>query len=452
VPGQPSLVASGPSTAIVLVPGQGPIDVPITATNNGTAPSPPVTATLNLPPGVTALAAGTTAAPTAPAGQQAPAFAPGRVNGTPPSPAIPAAPAIPGGPGARGGHVFARSVPMLAAIPPTSQVDCPGGAGTVTCSSPTGLAPGQSVVLMFRLVAAPGTQGGQITGTVGDGGSLSVSITVTVQVPPALSAHIDQSDHGWWSWFLFDTFPVLDATVTNTGTSTKPVTFTADRPGSLWSAEPGVTCNGQTAAPNQGAPGGGGPHLRGRAPGGSITCTTDQAVAPTKTAHVRIRLYDLDERSDTVTATATLGTATQSAQLTVTAPGPCLLGLLCADEPTVTTPPSATEPGTTTEPSPTTPAPTTSKGKPTPGTTTPAPATSGGPTTADQPPNHVVPTPPVVSTLPPVPSDSPVPTVQSGPSTPPTVPTPVCGSRGNDGHLHPGVLGLGLCLPFVGWL
>jgi hypothetical protein len=61
-------------------------------------------------------------------------------------------------------------------------VNCPAGIGSVTCTSPSGLQPGQTVVLLFRLVASDDTQSGQITGVVSDGQSMDVDITADVEV------------------------------------------------------------------------------------------------------------------------------------------------------------------------------------------------------------------------------------------------------------------------------
>jgi RNA polymerase sigma factor (sigma-70 family) len=170
-PGQPTLTASGPSSTVVLTPGGGPVDVPITVRNSGASPSQPVSAALNLPPGVTAVGSG---------------------------------------------QHFGAARPLVLDAPSTtaatSQVDCPGGSGTVTCTSPSGLQPGQSVVLLFVLEADQSAQDGQITGTVMAGGSLTVRVTVQVHVPPlrdalTLRASADES----WPWLVwpFDPAPAL---------------------------------------------------------------------------------------------------------------------------------------------------------------------------------------------------------------------------------------------------
>ena len=201
-PQTPTLHASGPGQTITLTPGGGPVDVPISASNSGTGPSGPVNATLNLPPGVSALAPGQNGGPSQPSG---------------PHPAA---------------NTFRlptlQQLNLQAATGQLPQVDCPAGTGTVTCNGPSSLQPGQSVVLMFRLAAAKGTQGGTITGTVSAGGSITVQVTVSVAVPPPPPPPPPANDElsltaleipGWQAppwlppWILpFDKYPSVDIT------------------------------------------------------------------------------------------------------------------------------------------------------------------------------------------------------------------------------------------------
>ena len=253
-PGQPTLQASGPSESITLVPGDGPVDLPITVRNTGNATSAPVTATLNLPPGVSAV-----------------------------------------GPGSSAGAIRHNA----------RQIACPGGTGTVSCGTTGGLRPGQSVVLMFRVRAAAGTSGGTITGTVSAGGTMSVTVAVQVEVPPAqqprdaltLSARQvnDQSPYWLWNW---DFYPLLDITATNTGTSTEPVSIDVDRTGVLTETDPLAACTGVVH---------------------ETRCHSLEALAPGESLHLQLRLYGFPPPNghETVTVTAQLGDASQSVTVSI---------------------------------------------------------------------------------------------------------------------------------------
>jgi len=407
----PVLSAAGPAQPITLTPGGGPVDLPITVRNTGDAPSDPVTALLHLPPGVSALGSGGVA-------QSSSTGRPGNGGrfgthaldsqrlGHPPSPTSPTSP---------------PTAPI--APTPAGSVACPGGTSTVTCTSPAGLPPGGTVVLVFRLTAADGTQGGQITGTVSAGTAMSVMITVQVQVPALvdalkLRADVDEFD-SWWNW-LWDGSPVLDISATNAGTSTKPVTVVVDRPGVLWQSDPAFTCVGQHD---------------------SVTCTTDAPLPPKRSAHLELRLTHLRPESDTATVTGTLGTATEAVQVMVQRPD-CPL-FWCLPGPPVfdaTQTPTATgqPPTTTTTDPPSTTSPPTGGHRPTPGPTGPPatpPTTTRPPTTTTTPP--VLPLPPTVTT-PPIPSAPGCPSTPNQPGTyqPGKVaPGLLCG-------VVPGVLGL----------
>jgi hypothetical protein len=377
--------------------------VPISASNTGNAPSGPVSATLNLPSGVSALAPGQTAGTTAGAG------------------AHPAA------------NTFTlptlQQLRIQAATGQLPQVDCPGGTGTVTCDGPSSLQPGQSVVLMFRLAAATGSQGGTITGTVSAGGSVSVQVTVDVAVPPppppppptndelSLTAH---EIPGWQAppwlppWILpFDKYPSIDIAARNTGTSTKTITIGVDRTVTLVSTDGEATCTGT---------------------GLSTECQSTAAIPPGQKLYLRVRLYGGHE-GDSVTVTAMLGSASRSVTLNCDgwpiAPFP---------EPPSTSAPPWTSP-TWTPPTGTDP-----HHRPT--TTTPAPTT----TTAPPPNGHNQPGPPPITVGPPVTTK---PTTTTPPTTTPTTPpapTPTCtGQNGpGAGHVQPGGL-LGPCGP-LSWL
>ncbi|HVV19444.1 MAG TPA: sigma-70 family RNA polymerase sigma factor [Pseudonocardiaceae bacterium] len=377
-PGQPTLSASGPTGGVTLTPGSAAVTVPISVTNTGTALSDPVTAVLHLPPGVSAQpvssAAGTLS------GHSLDAHPIGLYRQA-------------GGQGS------------------TTTVDCPPGDGTVTCTSPSGLGPGDSVELVFRLVASDQAKEGDITGTVTAGSAMAVQITVhvTVNPPPVrddlrLRAQIDPWD-SWWTW-LWDGSPILDVTVTNTGTSTKPVTVTVDRPGSIWSSHPPSSCDGSHAG---------------------VTCTTDDAVKPGQTVHLRFRLYHLRPVRATITVTATLGQAHQATTVRFTPPR--CEWVWCWPEPpgppsgtpTPSGTPDSQPPPSTTTTDETQPPSTKRHHPPTTTATTPPPRRST--TTTTTPPTSTKTDEPPTSTQPP-----------PGTKTPPTCPS----SPPGPGKLHPG--------------
>lgn len=425
VPGQPTLHATGPSTPITLVPGGAPVDVPITVNNTGAAMSQPVTATLNLPNGVTAQApaqsagqygthsrsqtpvgAGATPAhpasaplATTPGSTTALASAPlalGRNGGS----AVPATAALGGretGPGA-------ASAPLARAATSLGQVPCPGGSGTVTCTSPTGVPPGGSVVLLFRLSASQAATGGEITGTVSAGVSISVGISVRVEVPPlpdvdqlTLSARVG-NDYSFWD-LLGNDHAILDVTASNMGNNSKPITISVDRSGSYWAASPDVSCTGE---------------------GQSVTCVTDAPVAPGAAEHLRLSLYHLRPVQDTVTVTATLGSASKSVPVQVTPR--CFI--ICVG-------PDGTVPGSGLNPTQKPIAPT---APPTtiPPITLPGIGTTTAPTTSTSPP------PAPTTSAPPSPTTT---TPTTGPTPPAPDPAPGCGGVPGPGKARPGMCG-----------
>jgi hypothetical protein len=379
---------------VTLVPGQN-VNLPITVTNTGDGVSDPVTATLRLPPGVSVISPGTQALSTH---------------------ALDAHPV----------GLFRQATQPAS----TTSVSCPpDSGGTATCSSPAGLRPGDSVVLTFRLSALSTAKDADITGTVVAGKAMPVDISVHVRVsqpppPPvvdrlALTAHLDQWN-SWWSW-LWNGTPVLDITATNTGTSTKPVTVTVDRPATPWVAQPGVTCSGYRAY---------------------LTCTTKHPLAPKQSLHLLVRVYHLHAQHDTVTVTGTLGDATASSTVDFRPP-PCKW-LWCWPTPPGHHPPtssSAPPPSATTTPpvDPTTTDPT-STDQPTtkPGEPTTKPSTPTYPSrptrTTTQPPRTTTTTgqpPTETSTPPPTSTDDP--------------PTSCSGTAGGPGKLRPGTI----CVPLL---
>jgi len=371
-PGQPSLTASGPASTVTLTPGAGPVDVPITASNTGTAPSGPVSATLNLPQGVSALGAGQGAAGP---GQGTAGTNQGSGKPTPAADTwtLPTLQQL----SAQGSSMSGPRYGAPQAASQLPQVDCPGGTGTVTCTGPASLQPGQSVVLMFRLDAAQGTSGGTITGTVSAGTAVTVQITVTVQVPPPpppppanddlrLTARVvaGWGEPSWlpiW-WWPFNDTPTVLVTATNTGTSTKTIDVGLDRTGTLVSTDASAICTGG----NQ-----------------RTDCSSVATVEPGQTLTLRIRLYGKN-RDDSVIITGMLGSAIQ--QVTVD----------CAGWPT---PPPVPGPAPVPNPNP-----------------------QPGPSPSPNPPSQPSPQPPTTTTTTPLPP--PVGSKQPGPPPQPVQPQP----------------------------
>ncbi len=328
-PAPPRLAALGPTTPISLIAGDGPVDLPLTVTNSGGTVSEPVTAVLNLPAGVSAIP----------------------VDGF-------AAPRLLSLNGARRAE----------------DVNCPGGNGTVTCSSEVGLAPAESVTLLFRLVAAEGSTGGQVTGSVSAGATVNVQVKVSVTVrPPVVSDGVLLSAEATWTGLFPGLWvrPVLHVKVTNTGTSSRPVTLQVDQWAQVrWSSQK-LTCTA----------------------GGGTACTTTAELAPGEKLKVVLELNPdawpvRSPGRHHVHVWATLGTAKDSVKVT-------LWDWPWHQHPPTTQPPTTTPPGTTTPPAdppspnpthtPPTPSPTDKPTTTTPPGTTTTPPTTAPPTTTTPP-------------------------------------------------------------------
>lgn len=341
-----ALDATGPSMPIALVAGGAPADLPLTIVNSGGTLSEPVVATLNLPAGVTAIP----------------------VDG------------------------FAARPLLSFNGAQAGTVNCPGGTGTVTCANGQGLAPAESVTLLFRVVAAEGSQGGRITGSVTAGSMINVAVSVQVTVsPPDFVDSIDLAADAEWLGLLW-LHPVVEVKVVNNGTSSRPVTVTIDQHAKVRWASQDLDC----------------------ATGKSTTCTTTAELPPGGKLKVVFQVHaDLwwTESERQVTVTARLGTASDSARVT-------LRGWLWPHPPHDPAPPPPPDQATT--------PPATDPTKP-PTATTPAPGEKPAeespkptPPTSDKPPTTAPPTTP-----------APPPTT----TTPPTEPDPPSGGGGLGGLL-----------------
>lgn len=273
----PQLNAAGPTVPISLIADGTSGDLPLTVRNTGGTMSEPVTAVLNLPPGVIAV------------------------------------------------PVDGLAGPRLLALngAQTDTVDCPGGTGTVTCSSGVGLAPNDSVTLLFRLRALGNAKGGRVTGTVSAGTNVNVNFTtqVNVQAAPVTDGVSLKAEARWAGTFLW-VHPVVDVIVTNTGTSSRPVTLKIDQPAEKkWSSQ----------------------ELECKSDGGT-TCVTTAELAPGEKLKVvlKVRPDPWPEKKSPnrreIHISATLGSATASAKVTLW------------DCPWPTEPPVDTKPPTPTKP------------------------------------------------------------------------------------------------------
>jgi RNA polymerase sigma factor (sigma-70 family) len=264
VPGPPKVTAQGPTQTITLTPGSGPVDVPITIKNTGGTAAPAPSATLNLPDGVHAVAPGERLAAT---------------------------PLL---------HLNGRRAATLT-------TNCPGGRGTVTCQGTSKLPAGGTAVLKFRLIADLDSKGGVVTGSVMAGAGIKVKISVDVQVtpPPTSDDVLVQASAEWLDLLLpgLRWNPTVDVTAINTGTSTKPIVIHVSDP----DAQPLPLS-----------------HLQCTRAGGGLTCTSDP-VAPHHAIVLRFQvnwhpvgtIHHPTHHHRMVTVTATLGTATDTAKVTL---------------------------------------------------------------------------------------------------------------------------------------
>ncbi|MEV4148247.1 sigma-70 family RNA polymerase sigma factor [Amycolatopsis sp. NPDC049691] len=287
-PAPPSMSATTPPEGVELTPGSA-ANLPITVRNDGGSPSEPVAVALKLPPGVHAVDTGGGGAPMA----------------------------------------FAQDGAPIS-------VNCPGGDGTVTCRTGTGLQPGQSATLNFRLQADEDAQGGTVTGSVTAGVQINVSVSVKVTVKQPPDAVVLEAQGDGLSAFPWTRNPLVYVRVRNTGETTRPVTVTFDHPLWQWWSLRGFPCT----TTSEGA-----------------SCTTKSAVAPGQHVNLWVRLKGRPD-DGRVTINAQLGKASAAP---VTIDFGCYHHW-CGKDPL----PTSTSPSTT----PTKPKPTSPKPSSTPPTTT----------------------------------------------------------------------------------
>jgi RNA polymerase sigma factor (sigma-70 family) len=280
------LSAVGPSSSISLVPGGNAVAVPITITNNGNGNSGPVTAALNLPKGVRAVSSNAASQPssTDSAAAQPSAY---RVQ----SAAMPEKSAM----GDR-----------MAAASTSRTVQCPAGSGTVSCTDGTGVAPGQSVTLMFLLKADTNAVGGTVTGTVSSQGIGATATTLSISVPVVIQ-QVDKLALTAQQYSAELLLAQVAITVTNTGTTSGKVTVDLDRWGTLLQQPSNVTCS----------------QIVNAVLSNSLRCQTTNDLAPGESVTLKAYIPSITLNTLTdLTVTATLGTDVETKHVQI-----CLLSV-----------------------------------------------------------------------------------------------------------------------------
>ncbi|MGH3624579.1 MAG: sigma-70 family RNA polymerase sigma factor [Sciscionella sp.] len=196
--GKPKLTTASQTGQLRLVPGGAPQDLRLTVRNSGDGVSRPVVASLRLPPGVRAVDSGKSGTATPHS------FRPQSLN---------AAPEQSGGSAGSGDSAGSAA-----------EVACPAGTGTVRCGTRTGLQPGQSVVLVFTLVADADTSGGVISGTVNADPSVTTTISVPIEVKPKPDGLLLTADQVRYRGYL----GAVEVTATNIGDSAHTLRYTVD--------------------------------------------------------------------------------------------------------------------------------------------------------------------------------------------------------------------------------
>ncbi|WP_337662274.1 sigma-70 family RNA polymerase sigma factor [Actinoalloteichus sp. AHMU CJ021] len=320
------LEATVPDSSLVLVAGGEPVDLPITVRNTGDRASEPVTVSLDLPKGVTAT--GRTV-PDAPSGSRPAGDTPGTGAGEPPAPdpaARPRTGAEP--PSPRAAEDPTGAAPAAPSPVPTTVgepdvcVQHPTGT-RVTCRSVEGVPAGGDLTLHIQLTASVDAEAGAISGTLHAGTAIHLRLaTITVTVRPATVDHLAlggsalRTPGGGWP------APAeLRAEVTNTGTSTAPVSVELRLP--WWVRVDGLPprCDLRSDAFRH-------PHsswvVASALPPSVVRCESPGEVAPGDRHDVRLRLRTWLPVETPIRVTARLGAAREALDLRLTAARPAL--------------------------------------------------------------------------------------------------------------------------------
>ncbi|MGH3491637.1 MAG: hypothetical protein ACRDRL_01600 [Sciscionella sp.] len=258
----------------------------------------------------------------------------------------------------------------------------------MTCTSATGLAPGQHAVLLFSIVAtANAADGSVITASVGSGSLTPVTVRVTVRVAqPRRTDDLSLTVRQVPTW---TPIPELRIRTTNTGTSTKPLVVRLDHP-SLLARSRAFDC------------------VRTGLLRGTTTCTSSRAVSPGRSLRLDLAVLPVTEAAlpwwddlggtlhQRVTVDATLGSAERSATITLRWWLICLPHLGSGHLHPSTSPAAPSTGSVPTNPAPPTTGAPTEGGSPAHprGSRTPAPATTTAPSNTPTPDPTPAPTPP----------------------------------------------------------
>ncbi|GGM84156.1 hypothetical protein GCM10011609_20320 [Lentzea pudingi] len=357
-PAPPSLTPTTPS-GYSLTPGEEPKDFPITVRNTGGTAAPPASMVLNLPPGVVST----------------------------------------------GGPAGLRGARLLQPDGSADQtVNCPAGTGTIVCATPQGIAPGGQATFHFLLRATDTAVPGTITGVISAGTSVSVDISVEVNVPP-VNDDIDLAVKTYGKWWQGTR---ADVEVRNKGprAGTLKLDITAEK---LVIVKLDRQCRQVDAR--------------------TIRCVADLD----KGGKFRMSFWAFGRHGGDVTVAAVLGNATKSVTVPVKGWPEHPPGEEPPNPPTTTT----TAPTTTTQPTqPTKPTDPTQPTRPTDPTKPTGPTEPAGPTEPTRPTEPSTPENPPSQTPPPSTPSVPPSTTPPGPEEP-CEPPP---------GLIPGLLG-----PILGW-
>ncbi|APU17362.1 MULTISPECIES: sigma-70 family RNA polymerase sigma factor [Actinoalloteichus] len=233
---EPVLDITTPTEPLILFAGGVAGALPVTVTNTGTAASPVVVASLDLPPGISAWIAGSTtpSATTRPVALSTATTATARTTHLPTTADDRAAAEVTsisaaltnGRPSMlppQPGDVGRSSATAAARQSAGQEIGCTNGSGSIRCATARGLNPGESVVFDFELQAAADAQSGRVTGTIDAGEASAIELTaVSVEVRQPvdaldLAAEVGQRVEAGLPWT-----GRVAIRLTNTGTTTRP--------------------------------------------------------------------------------------------------------------------------------------------------------------------------------------------------------------------------------------
>ncbi|ASO22542.1 RNA polymerase sigma factor (sigma-70 family) [Actinoalloteichus hoggarensis] len=336
-PGEPALDIATPTDPLVLLAGGAAGALPVTVTNTGSATSPVVVASLDLPPGISAwlveseVPPQTTARPVALSTAAASARAASPVVTTDDHTTAAAvlsavATSATSGPptmlaepldGASGSAITTAAVATTTAQPGAGStpqgINCGSGVGSIRCATARGLNPGESVVFEFALQASAEARSGRVTGTVGAGQAARIelsAVSVEVRQPVDaldLTAEVGQRLDGDLPWI-----GRVVVRLTNTGTTTGPAQVDVTAP--WWFVPRGLSpecaAAGPSATPDT-------PRYLGDR---RITCRAPGQLAPGEEFHLELEFARASLVDGTVEVEGRLGDARRRVDAPIASP------------------------------------------------------------------------------------------------------------------------------------